>query len=269
VPPELGKIESISGLEFDDDGARGGGGEPRIAFVARRGVRGQAGRLARQGVIDRPDIEIADRVGRIEREAPASRDDAGQVVEAVVVAGDAAGVAQPQARPGQGRQELHRIVGGESRRVVVGGQRTHIDARQAWVGGGLPDPLQRLSQGQGHTLEVEAVRTVAIVIAARDRRRADERLAALARIEPGEMGRQGLPPLPARLDRGPMATEARQQDRLAIGCHRLGEFGRSGVPDRGRVDPAQVRRGLVVHPAILSFRSLARLDTCLSEPVMA
>src|SRR5690606_34648206 len=88
VPPELGQVERVAGLELDDQGAIADRVKAGVPRVPRRARSGEAHRLTGHRVIDRPYIEIGDRFGRIERETPPAGDDAGEVVECVEVAGD-------------------------------------------------------------------------------------------------------------------------------------------------------------------------------------
>src|SRR3546814_7209423 len=67
-------------------------------------------------------IEIADRIGRVEREAATPRDHAGDIVKRVVMAGNLRRGAQPDARADRERQKAEPVLVGEPRQQRIGRQ---------------------------------------------------------------------------------------------------------------------------------------------------
>ncbi len=268
MPPEFGQEQRVAGLKLDHPGAGRGGREARVTRIIgwRAGRHGD--RLACQGVVDRPDIEITDRIGRIEGEASSPGHDAGDVVVGVVVAGHAAGIAQPNARPDRRPQQVEPVVLVKAWNIVVDRQRTHVEAGQPGVGGGLAHAIQSLSQGHGYAVEIEPFGPVAIVVATSDDRWTDEHFAHAIGREVEEIGHQVRPSDVGGLHGRPGSAQTRQHDRFATG----GEFGEGFGPAEGksaRLGPPRPRRGRRLHAASLSFRSLASAETCLSEPLIA
>src|SRR3546814_9138919 len=87
MPPQFGKIERVARLEIDRHRAPARALEAGVTRIAGGRTRRQRHRLPRHRMVDRADIEIADRIGRVEREAATPRDHAGDIVKRVVMAG--------------------------------------------------------------------------------------------------------------------------------------------------------------------------------------
>src|SRR3546814_3984346 len=77
MPPQFGKIERVARIEIDRHRAPARALEAGVTRIAGGRTRRQRHRLPRHRMVDRADIEIADRIGRVEREAATPRDHAG------------------------------------------------------------------------------------------------------------------------------------------------------------------------------------------------
>src|SRR5439155_8241306 len=88
MPPQLRQIERIAGFELDDERPIASPFEAWKARVAGRAADREPDRLAGHRIVDRTDIEIADRVGRKQSESAPAGDNTGDVLERVEMAGD-------------------------------------------------------------------------------------------------------------------------------------------------------------------------------------
>ncbi|KHA63623.1 hypothetical protein NI18_14695 [Sphingomonas sp. Ant20] len=75
--------------------------------------------------MERPHIEIGNLLGREQREATTTRHDAGDVFRRIIVRRDLGRAADPHPRRDAGRQQRHRVRGGEARHDVLGREPLH------------------------------------------------------------------------------------------------------------------------------------------------
>src|SRR3546814_14877024 len=73
MPPQFGKIERVARIEIDRHRAPARALEAGVTRIAGGRTRRQRHRLPRHRMVDRSDIEIADRIGRVEGEAGGAR----------------------------------------------------------------------------------------------------------------------------------------------------------------------------------------------------
>jgi len=104
-------------------------GEPRVFVEVGRGHVNHADRNARRGELQRPEIKIADLVGREHSESPPPGDDHRDILVGIVVGRDLRRIADPQARCRAVRDVVQRMALGETGDDAFGdnalrGQRT-------------------------------------------------------------------------------------------------------------------------------------------------
>ena len=166
MPPQLGQIERVAGLEVCRQRLVAHGFKAGITRIAGRARRSQSDGLARHRVVDRPDIEVTDQIGGIEREAASPGHDAGEVVVGVEVARDVRRAAQPDPRLDVGRHGRQGIVLGKSGNVTRDRYGAHVDRVPAAFLSALPDPLKRGRERHHLPLKIEAFQVVRVEVAA-------------------------------------------------------------------------------------------------------
>src|SRR3546814_1977633 len=85
MPPQFGKIERVARIEIDRHRAPARALEEGVTRIAGVRTRRQRHRLPRHRMVDRADLEIADRHGRVERTAATPREPPGELVERAVM----------------------------------------------------------------------------------------------------------------------------------------------------------------------------------------
>ncbi len=186
VPPELRHEERVSRAQLRRQCLIPNLLEQwELPGVRRRSRRGQADRLAGHRVVDRPHIQLAERLWRVKREAPPPRHDASHILEHIVVSRYVGRMAQPDAPANARRQNGEGVLRCESGKVVFRGYRAHVDRRCVSLIERRDDRRQRGSKAHSFALEIEAPQVVAVVILAGDLRRAEEgvRLSAVVELQ--------------------------------------------------------------------------------------
>lgn len=245
VPPVAGNEDRIAGIERRD--ARGGERIAKPRETVEIGVL-RIDERQRRRIIERPDIEVRDLIGREREEAPPSRDHAGEIMVAVVVRLGLYRAAEPQLGPDIGGQQRHRVLADEIGQRA--GERQHLDRerRDIFASDQSFDPRQRIPQrrlplGKGEFAQVGAIGEAA----ARPRGRLHHRHGHPA-VHARQIGVEAAGRMAPGRQRDPVVEQPLDDDRR-FGRDERGEVGGRGRPARRDARQA-VERGMRRRAAI-------------------
>jgi hypothetical protein len=236
VPPQRRNEDRIAGFQFGRQRVLPGLRETREALQVGRVQVDQRDRLSGRRVVERPDVQVGQLRRREQREAPSTRDHAGDVVGDVLVCRYARAVAQPRALQRAPPAQAERVVLAETRQPAVERGRADVDRRRRGVPAMRRQRGEHVVQALGGDAEVEAAQLLVVEEAPADFRRADEGAHRLAAVELQQVARQRLVAFARGRHRRPVAHQPAQHARRVRAQQLLGQVRRieAGAFGEGR-----------------------------------
>ena len=173
-------------------------------------------RLARHGMVDRSHIQVANRIGRIQREMPSPRNRDRQIIEAVIMAGNVGRIADPEAGPDGRRQQRAAMILGETGEIGIDGQRANIACLRAIIRV-RRNAIKRCAHLAALTCEVKPVRPLAIGVTPAQLRIGNEIIdTATPVIAPQMIERRAISAALRQTHDRPVPAHAANHDRPAL-----------------------------------------------------
>ncbi len=227
MPPQARDVDRVARLQLGHPSVLHRVNEPRMRIKVRYVEIHQADRLARQGIVQRTDVQVGHLIRRKQGEATASSHDAGDVLGQVPVRGRDRPVAEPQGHqtlPGR-IQQRHRVGLGETRQMAWDrdGSGIHV------VASAPAQPIEQLRQWQLNALEVEALQIRRIEETPAHGRVTDKGIDRPGCLVATQIARQIR-----RASHGPPSREPTHHDRLSRRHNLRFEAGTVDAVDHGQ-----------------------------------